>query len=115
MANKIIVGGRIRDIRVSKGLSLEEFAKKFNSKRSNVVQWEEGKYLPSRGRLEAIAKLGDMTLGEILYSEDDLEACIFVKVDKESIEKLKTISKETGDNISVIVNNFINWALEYRE
>lgn len=104
MANKIFVGGMIKNIRISNNLTVDDFAKKLRAKRSNVIQWEQGKYLPSKRRLEIIANMGGVSLGRLLYNEDDLDNYIFVNFDKDVLDKLKVISIESGDSVSEIVN-----------
>lgn len=67
IVNKIQVGKRILDIRDNMKLNLEDFGKIFNAEKSNVSKWERGLSLPNRARLEKIAKLGDMSVNELLY------------------------------------------------
>ena len=65
--NKIEVGQRIKNIRLSKGMTLEEFGKIFNATKGNVLKWEKGQSLPNPERLKTIAKLSDITVEELLY------------------------------------------------
>ena len=77
--NKRNVGLRIRQIRNSLNLTLEEFGKifssdvnnKLNAGKSNVSTWERGDSLPNKQRLEIIAKKGNMTVNELLYGSID--------------------------------------------
>ena len=77
--NKKNVGLRIRQIRNSLNLTLEEFGKifsldansKLNAGKSNVSTWERGDSLPNKQRLEIIAKKGNMTVNELLYGSID--------------------------------------------
>ena len=77
--NKRNVGLRIRQIRNSLNLTLEEFGKifssdvnnKINAGKSNVSTWERGDSLPNKQRLEIIAKKGNMTVNELLYGSID--------------------------------------------
>lgn len=75
--DKKAVGKRIFNIRNSLNLTLEQFGKLDNLKASKsiVLRWENGTSLPNRSRLETIAKLGNMTVNELLYgnSEKDKE------------------------------------------
>ena len=50
--NKIEVGQRIKNIRLSKGMTLEEFGKIFNATKGNVLKWEKGQSLPNPDRLK---------------------------------------------------------------
>ena len=65
--NKIEVGQRIKNVRLSKGMTLEEFGKIFNATKGNVLKWEKGQSLPNPERLKTIAKLSDITVEELLY------------------------------------------------
>ena len=77
--NKKNVGLRIRQIRNSLNLTLEEFGKifsldansKLNAGKSNVSTWERGDSLPNKQRLEIIAQKGNMTVNELLYGSID--------------------------------------------
>lgn len=64
---KQTIGQRIRNIRQELGMTLEEFGKLFNAGKSNVRKWEVGSSLPNPERLKAIAKIGDTTVGDLLY------------------------------------------------
>lgn len=67
--NKKKVGQRIYIIRNKLNLTLEQFGKlsNLNASKSIVLRWENGSSLPNRSRLEIIAKLGNMTVNELLY------------------------------------------------
>lgn len=60
-------GEKIKEIRLEKGMTLEEFGKLFNAGKSNVKKWESGINLPTPERLLTIAKLGGMTVEQLLY------------------------------------------------
>lgn len=66
--NKQNVGLRIKQIRLNKGYTLEAFGKLFDgATKGNVQQWEQGRSLPNKERIKAIAKFADMTVNELLY------------------------------------------------
>lgn len=65
--NKINLGLRIQKIRQSKGYTLEEFGKLFNANKALVSKWVKGHNIPNSERIKAIAKLGDLTVNELLY------------------------------------------------
>ena len=83
IVDKSKVGSRIFDIRQSMNLTLEEFGNLFQAGKSNVQKWEIGSSLPTRERLDKIAKKGNMTVNELLYGsideflENNLENFIF--------------------------------------
>lgn len=63
------VGNRIKSIRSSKGMTLEEFGKLFGASKGNVATWEKGSSLPNNERLFKIAELGEITVDELLYGD----------------------------------------------
>ena len=67
--DKNILGQRIKAIRLDKGMTLEEFGKLFGTSKSIVSRWESGISSPNPERLKTIAKVGDMTVGQLLYGE----------------------------------------------
>ncbi|MGT2834850.1 helix-turn-helix domain-containing protein [Streptococcus hyointestinalis] len=64
--NKKAVGARIRKIRLEKGMTLEEFGKLMGADKGIVSRWENGTSVPKAERLKTVAKLGDMTVEELL-------------------------------------------------
>ena len=75
------VGQIIRGIRIEKGMTLEEFGKLFGASKSSVLGWETQRSLPNPERLKQIAKIGDMTVTELLnenplteYTTEELQA-----------------------------------------
>lgn len=60
------VGQRIKNIRLNLGLNQEEFAKKIDSTIPAVSNWENGRNLPNKQRLKAIADIGGITVDELL-------------------------------------------------
>lgn len=65
--NKKEVGQRIREIRIRQGLTLQDFGKYFNARKSNVQQWEKGISLPNKARMIKICKIANITISELLY------------------------------------------------
>ena len=59
------LGRKIRQIRLSKGMTLEQFGKLFGASKGNVLAWEKGRSAPNPERLKTIAKLADMTVEEL--------------------------------------------------
>ncbi|MGY3748297.1 helix-turn-helix domain-containing protein [Vagococcus salmoninarum] len=66
------VGQRIKKIRLKLNLSMSDFALKVDekSKSGTISNWETGKNLPNKARLEKIAHLGSVTTSELLYGID---------------------------------------------
>lgn len=73
--NKQQVADRIKKIRINKGMTLEEFGKLFGASKSSVLGWETQRSLPNPERLKQIAKIGEISVDELLYG-DDLEKII---------------------------------------
>lgn len=73
--DKKAVGRRIKQLRISKGYTLEAFGKLFGAKKSNVHSWEKGDYLPNKERLYNISKFAEITVNELLYgnTEKDIQ------------------------------------------
>ena len=69
--NKKNIGSRIFNIRKKLNLTLEEWGKFFSASKGNVLLWEQGSSIPSRGRLEKIAKIGNVTFNQLLYGTVD--------------------------------------------
>ena len=75
------VGERIKRIREELGISMSDFALLIDDKAKSgtVANWETGKNLPNRKRLNKIAELGNTTVNQLLntnplsdYSTDEL-------------------------------------------
>lgn len=70
---------RIKKIRVQRNETLEEFAEQIRKKtdfkikttKSNVSKWEKGLNVPNDITLNAISKLGDITVDELLYGSEE--------------------------------------------
>lgn len=65
--NKEKIGQRIKAIRLSLGMTTKDFGALLGATDSNVSSWEKGRTSPNPERLRNIAKLGNMTVDEILY------------------------------------------------
>lgn len=66
------LGIRIKDIRRTLGLTMEEFGKKFNPPASKgvVSNWENGYNNPNNARLQKISELGGISVNELIYGDD---------------------------------------------
>lgn len=69
-----VVGERIKGIRKELGLNMEEFGKELDTSKGGVNNWEKGINLPNNERLKRIAKLGNLTVAELLEQKtvDDI-------------------------------------------
>ena len=133
--DKIKLGHRIFKIRNSMNLTLDEFGKVINASKSSISEWEKGKNVPNRSRLEIIAKQGNITVNELLYGsideflENNLENFIlnnsniatdflcfdFLVITKKYLKsKSKTIN-DISDIINLLENDFdkiLDYALD---
>lgn len=75
--NNSYLGQKIKQIRKEKGLTMEEFGKRFNTSKGAVNNWEKGRNLPNKANLKSIADLAEITVDELL---DD--TCRWKKVDE---------------------------------
>lgn len=66
---KISVGQRINKIRLSKGMTMEEFGNLLSTSKSIVYCWEIGKSVPAPERLKTIAKIADISVDTLLYGK----------------------------------------------
>lgn len=87
--DKKTVGKQIRQIRLSRGYTLQGFGDLMNANRGNVQRWESGHCLPNKKRLVVISKLGNMTVNQLLYGdrEQDIEELYqeLIKLPKEEL------------------------------
>ena len=69
------IGGRIKQIRIAKGLTMEEFGKIFDppANKSLVSKWENGKSLPNNDRLKKITEIGNISMEFLLEGIFDLK------------------------------------------
>ena len=116
--DKNAVGRRIKQIRINKDCTLEAFGKLIGANKSSVSEWEAGKHLPPRksivlrwengtslpnqSRLEIIAKLGNMTVNELLYGDTE----------KDIQELYEQIIKLPKEDVKTLLTNVINYLTE---
>ena len=102
--DKKIIGSRIKSIRQEKGMTLEEFGKLFGAGKGLVSRWENGLSIPNPERLKSIAKIGDMTVSQLLHGErggshynweavEELFKKIFngAPIDKTALQRAQTV------------------------
>lgn len=65
--DKKAVGARIREIRLARGMTLEEFGNLFSASKSIASRWEKGKSIPNNIRIKAIADMANISVQELLY------------------------------------------------
>lgn len=123
-------GLRIKQIRLARKLSMQEFAKLVDpngkAQSGTVANWETGKNAPNKKRLEKIAKIGDVSVDFLLNgftSEKDKEfeelrkkiANGIITNDNELSENDRKIAHEKGIDFNIkstdYPNNQINQVL----
>lgn len=99
---KVLIGRRIKEIRLEKGMTTKEFGKLFGATDSNVTSWEKGRTSPTPERLKAIAKIGDTTVEELISNSKKEYAL------KYALERLKKILfQEPHRDIDVKNSDFV--------
>lgn len=95
-----IIGNRIKSIRLSLGLTMEEFGKLFDvaALKSNVSGWERGNHLPNENRLKKIAELGDTTVQELLKEDDYINVGYAIKELRDSYRETQ---QQFADRIGI--------------
>lgn len=112
--NNIQVGGRIKQIRLSLGDSMEKFGTRFNTSKGTVNNWEKGRNLPNKENLKKIADLGGMTVTELLHGnlenliKNELEKHeLFIEVpDNKKSKIVNLLEKEVSDFPHLLRNEF---------
>lgn len=75
---------KIKQIRLERGETLEEFGNHFDATKANVWQWENGKSNPNKKRIKKIANMANVTVTELLSEES--EETDLTKEEKELIK-----------------------------
>lgn len=90
--DKKALGQRIKSIRQSKGLTMEQFGKFFDNASKGVVSnWEKGSNIPNNARLKMIAQFAEISVNELLYgSKEAYEKKLIYEI----ITKIKKLSAD---------------------
>lgn len=100
------IGKRIRKIRLEKGMTTKEFGQLFNATDSNVSSWEKGRTSPNPERLNLIAKIGNITIDELLKGSK-IEYALFLC--NSLIQNKLTLSFSDKTLIEKYSNQFIDY------
>ena len=65
------VSARIREIRLARGETLEEFGQLFGSNKGVVNNWEKGRNLPNKRRIKEISDTANISVQELLYGTQE--------------------------------------------
>ena len=63
------IGEKIREIRISKGITQKQLAEKLNTSQQNLAQYENGKRNPKLETLQRIATALDVAISNLLTKE----------------------------------------------
>lgn len=100
--DKKAVGRRIKQLRISKGYTLEAFGKLFGARKGNVQQWENGISLPNKDRIYNISKIANLSVDELLYGDTE----------KDIQELYKQIIKLPKEAAKTLLTNVVNYLKE---
>lgn len=101
----IILGKRIKDIRINLNYDQKRFAKEIGATVSALSNWENGRNKPNMEKLSNIAKIGDTSVKELLRSH----------LDKDEFEKrMRNRDANLSELIFEELVSFFN-ELEYNE
>lgn len=90
--DKKSIGQKIKEIRLNRGMTLEEFGKQFGATKSNVLKWENGTSLPNKSRLKKIADLIGIPVNKFVSNHTG--------------EKIKKIRLNLGENLETFGSRF---------
>ena len=63
------ISKKLKELRESKGFSLDELASKCGSETDTVKSWEDGSIVPSASELIELSKVYGLTMDEMLYND----------------------------------------------
>lgn len=85
-----IIGQRIKNIRLSRGMTLEEFGVLFSAGKGLVSRWERGISTPNPKRLKNIAEFANISIEELVSPSDNPTSPQIVG------QRIKTIRLDSG-------------------
>lgn len=98
------LGRKIRDLRIQKGMSQEELAKKVGYKstnsRSTINKIEMGKNDISQSKLPLYAKALGVSVGELLATDKESKLC-------QEVHVIECIQNTFGDEAWELMKNFL--------
>ncbi len=94
----IEIADRLVKMRKKKGYSQEELADKLGLSRQAVSKWERAEASPDTDNLICLAKLYNVSIDELLSTEEDVETIIDEQVKKEKEEEKPSNNKNNGDS-----------------
>lgn len=95
------LGQKIKELRMDKGLTMEEFGKLFDASKSIVSRWERNISVPNEKRLKHIAKLAGKSVSEFVYGVPSAKRV------KEVIYMLERYIEEEPDFVAVELRDLL--------
>lgn len=101
--NSRVLGTKIKAIRLSLGLNMEDFGKLFTptAAKGTVSNWESGKYSPNNERIKKIAELGKITILELMgttkFDWSELDKTLDLEAIQREVEELENLDKDSKE------------------
>ncbi|MBM7690209.1 hypothetical protein BCR24_15575 [Enterococcus ureilyticus] len=104
------IGTRIKSIRISLGLNMEEFGKKFDPKadKSLVSRWEKGVSKPNNDRLKRISEIGKVSMFYLL--EGKLTSTDIQRAEKGTVFEIQQAFEGSSNELK---ENVMNYSLDF--
>lgn len=94
----IVLGHRIKDLRISLGMNQKQFSDRLQTKVSTLSNWENGRNKPNMEKLSKIAELADITVEELLSTSKKDYALKYALKSLNNILNTKALSQFDEDN-----------------
>lgn len=109
--NKKEIGQRVKNIRTTLGLNMEEFGKKISptATKGTISNWENGNYLPNNDRLRQIAELGNVSMSYLLdgtFRFKDIH--MMPESERNKLSHGKSVFNEMGKDIKPSILAILN-------
>lgn len=95
------LGQKIKELRMDKGLTMEEFGKLCNTEKQTVNNWEKGRHKPSPDSLKLIADIAGKSVSEFVYGVPSAKRV------KEVIYMLERYIEEEPDFVAVELHDLL--------
>lgn len=90
------VGGRIKDLRIARGLSVEEVAKRSGISEETIASIERHLVSPPLGNLVSLAKVFEVSVGEFFGEKGDSSFCIVRAGDRKPVSRFNSSDGKTS-------------------
>ncbi len=94
----IVLGHRIKDLRISLGMNQKQFSDSLQTKVSTLSNWENGRNKPNMEKLSKIAELAGITVEELLSTSKKDYALKYALKSLNNILNTKALSQFDEDN-----------------